>query len=285
MSDRTSYRQFIILCMARTGSRMLVQALNSHPDIRCFDEIFNPRLPYVAYGVWEYYKRRVEDMALRSENPARFLDERIFCEHPEGTQAVGFKAAYGHVSEFPGVVEHLRDNRELHVIHLKRRNLLRLLTSIKIAEMTGVWFEGDSKAMLRKRLTARNVLQAARHPRRAAARLYQLWRGPDRPDRAPTKISVDEFKTFIDETHSRVSHFDSLFHTHPLITVHYEDLADRRQQVFDQVQKFLGVKTRPFTTTLRRQNPEPLNDLISNYDELYEAFRGGLYETFFEQDA
>ena len=296
---KTSYRQFIILCTARTGSRLLGQALNSHPEIRCFDEIFNPRLPYVAYGLWvharpgrdggsakmygksgkdKYYERRVEDMALRAENPSRFLEERIYCEHPAETHAVGFKAAYEHISEFPGVVEHLHDKAELHVIHLKRRNLLRLLTSRKIAETTGVWFEGDPKARLGKRLTARNALRAVRHPWQAAVRIRGLWKGPDRP---LINIPVDEFRIFIDETQRSISHFDSLFRKHPLITVHYEDLAARRQQVYDQVQKFLGVKTRPFTTTLRKQNPEPLNDLIANYDELYDAFRGGPYQEFF----
>ncbi len=299
-NTRTSYRQFIILCTARTGSRLLGQALNSHPEIRCFDEIFNPRLPYVAYALWvharpgqdggsakmygkggkdKYYERRVEDMALRAENPARFLEERIFCEHPDGTHAVGFKAAYEHISEFSGVVERLRDKTELHVIHLKRRNLLRLLTSLKIAKMTGVWFEGDPKARLGKKLTARNALRAVRHPWQAAVKVRGLWKGPDRP---AINISVDEFKTFIDETQRNISHFDSLFREHPLVTVHYEDLVNRRQQVFDQVQKFLGVKTQPFTTTLRRQNPDTLNDLISNYDELYDAFKGGPYQEFFE---
>ena len=218
-------------------------------------------------------------MALRAENPARFLEERIFCEHPEGTHAVGFKAAYEHISEFSGVVERLRDKAELHVIHLKRRNLLRLLTSLKIAQTTGLWFEGDPKARLGKRLTVRNALRAARHPWKAAARVRGLWKGPDRPS---INISADEFRIFIDETQRKISHFDSLFGEHPLVTVHYEDLADQRQQVFDQVQEFLGVKTRPFTTTLRRQNPEPLNVLITNYDELYDAFRGGPYQEFFE---
>ena len=93
---------------------------------------------------------------------------------------------------------------------------------------------------------------------------------------------MDEFKIFINESQRRISHFDSLFRDHPLVTVHYEDLADQRQQVFNQVQKFLGVKTRSFVTTLRRQNPEPLNDLIANYDELYDAFKGGPCQEFFE---
>ena len=33
---------------------------------------------------------------------------------------------------------------------------------------------------------------------------------------------------------------------------------------------------------MRRQNPEPLRELLANYDELYEAFRGTPYAAFFD---
>ncbi len=67
-------------------------------------------------------------------------------------------------------------------------------------------------------------------------------------------------------------HFDELFRDHPTLEVFYEDVLEQRDEVFNQVQSFLGVPPKRLTVTLRRQNPEPLRELLENYDELYKAF-------------
>jgi hypothetical protein len=58
-----------------------------------------------------------------------------------------------------------------------------------------------------------------------------------------------------------------------MLAVFYEDLVDRREDVLREVQSFLGIEPRPLTVTLRKQNPEPLRELVENYDELYAAFK------------
>ena len=180
------------------------------------------------------------------------------------------------------LLDHLRNDTELRVIHLKRRNLVRLLVSWKLAEHTGLWFEGDPAAVLSTRLTARDALRALRHPRWAATRVLQLWRPPARPKQASIKITANELSTFLEETQRRTADFDELFSRRSMLTVYYEDLARERQRVFGEVQTFLGLKPARLTTTLRKQNPEPLSELIENYDELYAAFKGSQYEPFFD---
>ncbi len=71
----------------------------------------------------------------------------------------------------------------------------------------------------------------------------------------------------------RTAHHDDLFRDHPTQTLFYEDLAEHQEEAFRQAQDFLGVEPGPLNVTLRKQNPEPLPELLSNYDELRAAYR------------
>ncbi len=266
----TDYVRFIILSGARTGSHMLAEALNSSPHITCFREVFNGRLDFIQFGVEGYDDFSSRDMAQRRADPVRFLHERIFCRQPEERRAVGFKYHYNHVWGFAGVIDELVADKGLRVLHLQRRNLLRMLLSLKLAEKTGVWLEAETKA------TRANLLKALRHPLKAAGRVRRNLRRPVRPkDRfGPlVKISPEELLEFSVKTHMTARHFDDLFGEHQVLPLLYEDLLERRDDAFAEAQAFLGVQPTPLVTTTRRQNPEPLRDLIENYDELRDVLK------------
>ena len=275
--DASDYARFIILSGARTGSHMLAQALNSNPSITCFREVFNWLLNVIQYGVEGYDDFSAEDLALRKEDPLRFLDERIFCRHAEKVRAVGFKYHYVHDWGFSGVLERLIEDRGLRVLHLKRRNLLQVLVSLKIAEATGVWLEEDR--LEGPKPTAARVLRASGHPLRTAAGLWRRARPPEVLHEAPpaprvrVSLSVEELRRFIVQMERDAAHYDYFFREHPVLTVYYEDLLEHREEVFAQAQAFLGVKRRRLKVAVRRQNPQPLRELLENYDELNEAFR------------
>ncbi len=42
------------------------------------------------------------------------------------------------------------------------------------------------------------------------------------------------------------------------------------------------MEPKRLTVRLRRQNPEPLRELIENYDELYAAFKDSPHAAFFD---
>ena len=44
----------------------------------------------------------------------------------------------------------------------------------------------------------------------------------------------------------------------------------------------LGVEPEPLTVNLVKQNPEPLPELLSNYDELFEAYRYSKHAWMFD---
>jgi hypothetical protein len=259
---------------------MLAQALNSSPKITCFREVFNFLQDFVQFEVEGYDNFSAEALALRSRDPIRFLEERIFCTYPEEVRAVGFKLHYGQSLGFPGLLERLVEDREIRVLHLRRQNLLRMLVSLKLAEVTGVFIEDA-----RRRVTLASLLTASRQPLKAAARLRRRLRPPmaSRKEARPrVTVSPEELFDFVVRTRIRTRNYDDLFNEHPKLAVSYEDLVDHREDVFREVQSFLSIEPGPLTVTLRRQNPEPLRELIENYDELYEAFKDTPQAAFFD---
>ena len=42
------------------------------------------------------------------------------------------------------------------------------------------------------------------------------------------------------------------------------------------------MEAAPLTVSLRKQNPEPLRELVENFDELYDAFKHAPEAAYFE---
>ena len=261
----------------------MAEALNSSPEIRCFGEIFNFLWDVVDYRVEGYDMHSTEDLALRSAAPGEFLRDRIFCEHPDEIRAVGFKFHYQHYMAAQGLWQELQDDEELAVIHIPRRNLLRVLTSDKIAERTGVYrLESNSAAgSLFARDTAARFIRTIRERLRALA---PAGAGPvpAQPPKVTVHIEPDEFRRVLHETELSLAQWTDLFGGHPMIRLVYEDMVPALQESFDNVQAFLGLTPRPLTVNLVRQNPDPLAQLIDNFDELHADFRGTPEEWMFE---
>ncbi len=282
--DSSDYIRFVLVCDARTGSTMLIQALNSNPHITCFGAIFNTIVDFVDFSVDGYDNSSAHDRELRDQDPVAFLRGRVYCQHPEKTRAVGFKYRYGQASHFPGLLEHLAEDAEIRVLHLRRHNLLRSLLSAKIVLMTGVWFQERGPSLASK-LTVANALRILRHPARGPAAVRRLlWpsEAPSKGRRSPVTLSAEECLAHFRTVEAQAAHYDELFKAHPKFTVYYEDFLDHQGDTFKRVQSFLGVEPRPLTVTMRRQNPEPLGELIENYDELYEAYKDSPHAWMFE---
>ena len=136
-------------------------------------------------------------------------------------------------------------------------------------------------------LTLANVLKAVRDPLMMASRLRRRFAPPPGSPNAshprePVNVSADELFQFIIREHQNTICFDDLFRQHPKLTLAYEDMVDHAEEVFGQAQTFLGLEQRPLNVTMRRQNPEPLGELIENYHELFEAYKGSPHAWMFE---
>jgi LPS sulfotransferase NodH len=181
---------------------------------------------------------------------------RVYRKQPRFIKAVGFKIFYRHPLDTPhsGLWEFLEQDRAIRVIHLTRDNILRSVVSHRIADKIDVLFQKKK---------------------------------PKRPGMgaAEKKVHLD-FDGLLEEF-SQTIHWqldgEARFRGHPVLKISYEELVRNPVTAFAGVCDFLGVTYRKPTSTFMKQNPEPLQDLLGNYAELREKFRGTKWEAFFEE--
>lgn len=131
--------RFVILHATRTGSNYLCTVLNSHPDILCHHEIFNPHVVGVARHLQEqgFELGTIEE---RERDPQAFLD-RVW-RTDFGHAAVGFKLClWQHEPAWHAVLA----DPSVRKIILKRRNRVRAFVSLLLARQTGEWVVYDDR--------------------------------------------------------------------------------------------------------------------------------------------
>jgi LPS sulfotransferase NodH len=284
------YTRFIILSDARTGSNLLQQALNSHPAIVCFREIFNLDPNYIDYDVEGWDPTSADDLALRQRDLRGFLRQRIFGDHDAAVRAVGFKFHYEHFWFGEDLIPALTEDAALKVIHLKRRNQFRTLVSLKMVEQTGEWMRHDEgklkRQTLARKLTPSNVARAITQPAKSVRRIRKFLEPAQPPpvvEKTALNITYDECARFFFRSNHQITHFGGLFAEHPIEELTYETMVADPGTELARVQEFLGVPVADLSWTLRRQNPEPLRDLVANYDELKVGFAGTEPARFFDE--
>jgi LPS sulfotransferase NodH len=226
-SRQRDYRKFIILSRSRTGSNLLLSYLNNHPNIVANHEIF--------------------------QRPSKKGYEKIlnkqFKMYPKSIKAVGFKIFYNHPlgEENNELWSELVNMKELYVLHLKRKNILRTLISLKLALVSDTWVKYSSEHSKKKSVTF-------------------------------TKSELME--GFI-QTKNWEMRGEEMFNDHPLLTIWYEELISESVETFNNITDFLNLEPSEVNTYLKKQNPEKSRNLISNYDELINGFLGTPWESFF----
>jgi hypothetical protein len=132
--------QFVILNAPRTGSNYLCTVLNSHPEILCHHEIFNPHVVGVARHL-QLSEFRMGSLEERNADPIRFLD-RVWAL-PMGRSRVGFKLCW---RQNEAVYRFLLKESGIRKIVLKRRNRVRTYVSLALARHTTEWVTYDDSA-------------------------------------------------------------------------------------------------------------------------------------------
>ena len=233
-TTNSSSKLFIVLARPRTGSTLLVSYLNSHPEINTNGEVLS-KLNGLCHRT-----------ALRNAFTQRRKNAAV--------KAMGFKLFYDHPFDSPdnALFETLSKLPDLHVIHLKRRNLLRCFVSRKIAHADGKWLLRNSsqgKSAEEKRL----------------------------------RINASELSNEFQNVRNWEQKCDRYFLNHPMIALDYEYLSANPKGAFAHVCDFLGVDNAVATTSLIRQNPEPLPTLVENYSELKQAFASTEWNYLFDE--
>ena len=137
--------RFVILAAPRTGSNLLCTLLNSHPQVLCHHELFNPNGIFYAL---EYRDGSLDlgSMETRDREPFAFL-QRVW----QGACCIGFKMTRG---QDAGVMRSLVEDAGVLKILLYRRNRLKTFISEQLARKTDRWevYTGDEHAVDTPRL-------------------------------------------------------------------------------------------------------------------------------------
>jgi LPS sulfotransferase NodH len=237
--------RFIILCAARTGSTMLRFLLNSHPEIVCHGEVMTGTgFVGLAPGPSPI---RTKLERLRDADPVRFMREFVlYGEDVAG--AVGFKIKYEELSrpEFSPILEDLLADKDLRVIHLRRRNRFERLVSLAVAHRVG---------------------------------LNLIFSEDQRPAVPSFHLSPAQCEADFAEVEARETEFAARFGDHPLIETTYEDILAGDD--LTRVQEFLGVRPALLQPSTLKIVDKSVKDLVENYSELRAAFAGTAHERFF----
>ena len=173
----------------------------------------------------------------------------VFQPESKATRVVGFKVFYNHLTEEEW--KKLLACHELKIIHLTRRNRLRTVISLEIAFKTGQWTKSGNSGSLKER---RILLD----PAKLVNRLGQIEAG---------------------EAAARAR-----FRDRPVLEVVYEELVQSPQSVFGSVSKYLGIDGIDSNRIkLKRQNPETLEQLIINYEEIKAVLQGTRFAEYLER--
>jgi len=230
--------RFLILSTARSGTNLLVDLLNSHPDCLCGYEIFSR-----VHLASDHIPWPLEDLpdlgalcALRHSDPVALVDRLDRLTRARGYRAVGFKLMYIEAEETPTIREHLLADPGIRVVHVHRRQSLRRLVSLRRAQRTGEWLVRDGEPQTRPppvRLTLRDI--------------------------------VNEFEYLREQEQS----YAALDATHPVLHLTYEDMIVDLRATARELFGFLGLRPwDQWTAGTVKTGTDSLREAIANYDEL-----------------
>lgn len=245
---------FLIVGMPRTGSSLLLTSLKQHPNILPYGELFHKleserkNTHYILYKNEKIYYPGGDTDAIE------FLLEYVWnSENMNKFKAVGFKLFGERVQcvGAEGLFQRLKEEiKGLHIIHIFRENYLDVFISRKKAELTKIWIIPANKDI-------------------------------PLPKLEPIYVNPEVVKNFFNSMREVDHFFENFFKDCRYMKISYNDLSFKYQETMRKCFEFLGVNPIECVLPLKKLNIQSHRELIKNYDELVEYFRGLEYEKFF----
>ena len=251
---------FFIAFIGRSGSTHLLHLLNQHPDLKCFNEVFNPVAFWGKRGdrLERKIKRLVKKLMGRSRLIKRYLS-MVYHNPSPACRGFQFKIPWD-FEAFPEVLQWLKEcNPKVKCIFLYRENNLRGALSLQ-----------NFKKIREKHHTA-NLKQ-------------------------DSDIQVDPLEVdigwAIQETRRREKlnkeYCDKLSREIQTYKISYEDLIDNEFGALNTCFEFLGAKTISdenfFVHKTRKISTDRIRDYVSNYDELRRRLQVDKLGHYIEKD-
>lgn len=252
-SGHRDYTRFLVVGAARTGTNLVTQSLNAHPEVACFREIFHCDPQTIEFGQLGYYhKQNAHSMIdLKQNDPLRLVEQEVFRLFGKQIKAVGYKLLYNHACEgrMSDIRTAIKEDHSLRVIHLKRRDALAKILSAKLAIEQKKWYVTHKEISLFKQ--------------------------------KPIRLSVDFCRERFEFIEDKTMEHDELFAQHDVLEIEYETLSSEFVKTMNQVQEFLGITQKPLSQHTKKMTAQSPQELIINYDELKSAFAATKWSMYF----
>lgn len=175
---------------------------------------------------------------------------QAFGKQPSGIKAAGCKVFYYHPhhGDPAPLFEMLKAEPRLRVIHLKRQDKLRSVLSWMIARENNTYVATSDSSVIAT-------------------------------ERKRQQVDPGELIDWIEKSLGWEDWGDAYFADREILSLTYEDLTADLPREYARVLRYLDLPDHMPRSALRRQNPEPVEQLISNWPEV----RAALIEKGLEQ--
>ena len=228
--------KYIVLSTQRSGSTFLGTSLDAHPKIRCCEELFMPKnanpTTYRTYRNLSL-ERKLKHAFMRRKSICTYLNQTF--SDAQKFDAFGFNFLYGQARRFPEVIDWCKQ-ANVKVIHLIRKNTLKVLVSRLVAKKRGVYISTVPVERITVTLNVRTLIP-----------------------------EIQKMESIVDK-------YQKVFSTFPFMEVFYEDLLAQRSAEYGRIARFLNVDSEgELTTNVVKTSPDRLEELIDNYDDVRRA--------------
>lgn len=264
-SKKSDVRRFIIFAHQRTGSTLLASRLNSHPAIRCYEEVLLPSVDSSpSLRDWLDARHLPQQFRIVPSLRSSFLESLPLAEDTSrAVGAMGVKVMYDQMAVwprlaflFPPASLYLRDPalrgwlvaNQVLVIHLMRRNHLKTIVSQKLASQSG-------------RFHSRN---------------------PPSPE-MKVVVSLPGLKPRLRRMELAVRSARECVKGLPTMEIYYEDyVGGAREQCDAEICTALGqdLPSGGLSSPLQKLSTDDLRDSIVNYDAVVRHLSGTRFEAF-----
>lgn len=177
----------------------------------------------------------------------------FYSNKPKKIKHVGFKLFYYHpFDDDKKVWDIITKDKTITIVHLTRKNYLEAYLSQKIGEKTKKWTESKYK----------------QHNLSLQDKVVSL-------DFNACKETFEKISNYESETVQR-------FKEHNFIEIDYHDLSINKKTTIFSIFEKLGLPNEPVEAVNKKQNAEPLEKLIENYQELKKSFANSKWAYLFE---
>jgi len=260
--------KFIILARYRSGSNLLAESLNLVPEVKVLSEIFN--LANIVANPRMYLD---PDCVMKK-----------FDIHREAVvKAVGFKLMYGQtsrdeliesswgpnistliknqieqvnawlireqlsVNSFEHLLDQVKRDTEIRIIHLVRSNQLESYVSFQLALKEDNWIGAAYK-------TGQNGLH----------------------------VHQEDLEWYFRKGEAFSDYYAKLFQQHEMVQITYHDLSTWYAKTLREVLDFLNLGTAEnLIPPISKQNTLKISEVISNYDAIYSYFKDTRWGGYF----